>query len=89
MQARKRVKELTAKPAKPKQQPWRETTNHNNLFEEDLKRLKGAALTNTEYVSTASDYSLRLGQNSSSSKILRARRSRRQNRAVQADVQCC
>jgi hypothetical protein len=44
--ARAKQKELQTKKAKPKKQPWRETTNNNNLFEEDIKRLKGSALSN-------------------------------------------
>ena len=48
--ARKKERELTFQPLKPKHEPWRETTNHNYYFENDIKRLKGTALTNTEYV---------------------------------------
>ena len=45
------MKELQPKKPKSKQQPWRETFNQNYLFEEDPKRLKGAALSNSEIVS--------------------------------------
>jgi hypothetical protein len=45
------MKELQPKKPQSKQQPWRETHNHNYYFENDPKRLKGAQLTNAEIVS--------------------------------------
>ena len=45
------MKELQPPKPKSKEQPWRETHNHNYCFENDPKRLKGVALSNKEIVS--------------------------------------
>lgn len=44
------MKDLKPKKPKEKEQPWRETNNHNSLFDPDPKRLKGCALSNADIV---------------------------------------
>ena len=45
------MKELQPKKPKQAQQPWKETHNHNYMFEIDVKRLQSNTLKNSEIVS--------------------------------------